>query len=271
MPQAEPSSPKAPERKSPLASLPTALTAVAGLIAALATMLTALHNTGVLRPATPTAAPPAVVSPAATEPPPTMAAMVTPTATATRPPQTVTEGFGQGCGGWASHVSDEAQLGCAGEEYRIAVHEIGSDWHVTSPWERRPVDLVAEVDARRVEGLDDNVYGLILRVQPNEDDFYLFAVSSDGQYSVQIRQGGAWQVLQDWEVASAVRGGDQSNHLRVECLGPQMRFWVNEQPVADVQDSTFASGSVGLLAGAGPTQDSAVVHFDNLRLLVVSE
>ena len=132
---------------------------------------------------------------------------------------------------------------CAGTGYRgrIAVHEIGSDWHVTSPWERRPVDLVAEVDARRVEGLDDNVYGLILRVQPNEDDFYLFAVSSDGQYSVQIRQGGAWQVLQDWEVASAVRGGDQSNHLRVECLGPQMRFWVNEQPVADVQDSTFAS------------------------------
>jgi len=40
------------------------------------------------------------------------------------------------------------------------------------------------------------------------------------------------------------------NHLRADCIGNTLTLYVNFNEVASVQDSDFATGDVGVLAGA---------------------
>ena len=53
------------------------------------------------------------------------------------------------------------------------------------------------------------------------------------------------------------------NHLRADCVGNTLSFYVNFNEVAVVQDTDFPSGDVGLLAGAfsDPGVDVMFDHF----------
>ena len=56
------------------------------------------------------------------------------------------------------------------------------------------------------------------------------------------------------------------NHLRADCIGNTLTFYVNGFQIAQAQDSTLPSGDVGLIAGtfAEPGVD---VLFDNFVVL----
>ncbi len=111
----------------------------------------------------------------------------------------------------------------------------------------------------------DNEYGVLIRYQSDSDEFYLFAVSSDGFYSVQKYQNDEWTMLVKWLASSAIRQGDAVNRLRVTAQGPEMRFYANGELLAQVRDASFRSGNVGLLASTSD-QAGVVIAFDNLRV-----
>lgn len=52
--------------------------------------------------------------------------------------------------------------------------------------------------------------------------------------------------------------------VRVEAVGPRLRAWINDVPVADVEDRTYASGRFGL--GSLQTPYLEAPRFDRLRL-----
>ncbi len=52
---------------------------------------------------------------------------------------------------------------------------------------------------------------------------------------------------------------------RVEAKGSRLRAWINDIPVADVQDSTYASGRVGFTGFANPYIDN--VHFADAEIV----
>ncbi|MDP6449388.1 MAG: exo-alpha-sialidase [Lentisphaeria bacterium] len=51
---------------------------------------------------------------------------------------------------------------------------------------------------------------------------------------------------------------------RVEATGSRLRAWINDIPVADVEDSTFASGRLGLTALVNPYEENC--HFSSLQV-----
>jgi hypothetical protein len=63
--------------------------------------------------------------------------------------------------------------------------------------------------------------------------------------------------------ASELIQKDAANHLRADCIGNTLTFYINNNQVASVQDADFASGDVGLLAGAffQPGVDVLFDHF----------
>jgi hypothetical protein len=172
--------------------------------------------------------------------------------------------------GWDLYAWDEAEVGYEAGAYQIQVHETRYDAWATSNQGIDLADFVIEVDARWVEGPLDNDYGVLVRYQPDGDSFYLFAVSSDGWYSVQAFRDREWESLVDWVESDAVHQGDATNHLKVECLGSQMRFVVNDVPLAQVEDASYRSGDVGLLAGTFD-QGGVVVQFDNLQVRALTD
>ncbi len=49
--------------------------------------------------------------------------------------------------------------------------------------------------------------------------------------------------------SSAIKKELAINHLQADCQGNTLRFYVNETPIALVQDFDFTNGDVGILAG----------------------
>jgi hypothetical protein len=158
-------------------------------------------------------------------------------------------------------------------------------------------DFDARVQATPVGGPLNNGYGMIFRLQnkrnasPDDDDFYLFMVSSDGYYQVVRSVNGNSRELSTWVPSPAVvQGVGVMNTLRVVAKGAHFRFFVNGQAVQlclpdeptarstynertgeclggkmvdELVDDSIANGQIGV---AAQTFDEmgVVVDFDNL-------
>lgn len=174
--------------------------------------------------------------------------------------------FGDPASGWDVYTQDDFWAGYVEGEYRLAVYQ---DNYVT--WGNPDAqggfaDVEIEVDARQVEGPVDNNFGLLVRHQPDDENFYWFEISSDGYYSVDLMLAGEWVTLVQWETSDAIQQGlGATNHLKVVCDGDRFAFYVNDTYLTEVTDSAFSSGNVGLAVGAFD-EAGVVVHFDNLAV-----
>ena len=66
--------------------------------------------------------------------------------------------------------------------------------------------------------------------------------------------------------ASAMIQADSANHLRADCIGDSLVFYVNYQLIAGASDAELATGDVGLLAGSF-TQPGVDVLFDHFVVM----
>lgn len=110
-------------------------------------------------------------------------------------------------------------------------------------------DVRIEVDVAKLEGPDSNRAGIVCRL--SGEQFYFFVISSDGYYAVGRTNGlESFLLGQDQMTPSPnINMGMAINHLRADCAGNTLTFYVNGFPISQVTDSTLASGEVGLLAG----------------------
>jgi hypothetical protein len=289
MPESQPES-NPSGAKSFWSTLPGVLTAVGGIIAGTAALLTALVSAGVVGPkptpppppaATATALPATVIA-VVLEPSATINA-ITPQATVVSSPSVaplvttpglandvlMEDDFSAPRNAWLSEVTEQAEKGYEDGEFRLTVYQPEySTWSYPDP-PRDFADFALEVDARRVSGPPDNEFGVLVRYQPETDEYYLFAISSNGFFSVQKYQANEWQKLVDWTESTAILQGEEVNRLRVTGQGDKMRFFVNGEPLTQVEDTSFRSGSIGLLASTNE-KGGVAVAFDNLRVRSLS-
>jgi hypothetical protein len=132
--------------------------------------------------------------------------------------------------------------------YRIVVS--APDFNFWSTPGKQYTDTRIEVDTAKLGGPDANRAGIVCRL--NGEQFYFFVISSDGYFAVGRTNGPQSTLLgQDQMTFSAnIRTGMAVNHLRADCTGDILAFYVNGFPVAQVIDPTLTSGEVGLIAGA---------------------
>jgi hypothetical protein len=229
------------------------LTAIGGIITAIAALLTAAASFGGCS---------APLAPTATVPP--TSALPTTVRTVAEPSLGVRleDDFGNTQSGWEVGSDADGEWGYKDGVYRIAVEApdmaIWANPRSLEEW----TDIVVEVKAQLASGPIDNQYGVVVRYR-DRGNFYLFSVASDGLYAVQMLRNDQWIDLHPWTASQAVRQESGVNALRVECEGSVMRFFANDQFLTEVDDATFPSGSVGLLAGTF-AEGGVVVHFDNL-------
>lgn len=148
--------------------------------------------------------------------------------------------------------------------YRILVNALQTNFWATP--RKNFADVRVEVDTGKLGGPDENRVGLLCRFTDN--NYYFFLITSDGYYGVGVYFSGQAVLLGQNEMKADVniKRGLAVNHLRADCAGKQLTFYVNGFQVAAVQDSTLTSGDVGLLAGSF-TQPGVDVIFDNFVVL----
>lgn len=125
-------------------------------------------------------------------------------------------------------------------------------------------DFVLEVDAQQLAGDAESSYGILFRMQ-DALRFYRFEITSGGLYMVERRNAdGSWtRFVADWTPAPAiVQGLGAVNRLRIEAVGPELRFFANETLLQQVTDGVYTTGTLGLDAGTFG-QAGLTVAFDN--------
>lgn len=168
--------------------------------------------------------------------------------------------------GWDKFIEDgKGQAGYDENQYRIQV--TASNTHIwanpknSSP----PSDVHISVDARKEDGDTNNLYGVICRYQ-DEKNFYFFVISSDGYFGVGKVKDGQYQLInrRDYPPSSAILTEHQTNKIYVECVGQDLRLYVNNQFVDEQTDDELKTGNVGLIAGT--LGGGTVIVFDNFEV-----
>lgn len=174
------------------------------------------------------------------------------------------DNFAQPSSGWDRLKAAEGIMDYDGGGYRILVNSLNTNFWSTP--HKNFADVRLEVDAGKLGGPDENRIGLICRFTGN--DYYFFLISSDGFYGIGIYINGQAVLLGQTEMQanSNIKTGLAVNHLRGDCAGDTLTFYVNGFQMASVKDSILKSGDVGILAGTF-SQPGVDVILDNFVAL----
>jgi hypothetical protein len=169
--------------------------------------------------------------------------------------------FADPTSGWDQISEENGITDYADGAYRIFVNTIGTD-----VWANPGLsfgDVRVEADATKVGGDDNNDFGVICRYQGPEN-YYFLIISSDGYYGIGKVSGGQQQLIgmESMPPSEAILQSNATNRLRADCIGSKLSLYANGEFLAQVEDSQFSSGDVGLLAGTleSPGTD---IRFDN--------
>jgi hypothetical protein len=110
-------------------------------------------------------------------------------------------------------------------------------------------DGTITVQARQTQGISTQGFGIMLR-RPSHGNYYIFGIDSNSKWVFfRVVNDNLTRVV-DFTENAAIKGGLNSvNVLSVHAAGSHFDFYVNGTKVGQADDSTFASGRVGLAGG----------------------
>lgn len=113
------------------------------------------------------------------------------------------------------------------------------------------------------EGAAENAYGLVFQVIDDEH-FYLFRVSGDGFYTIEMVEGDELISLVDWTPYEIDGTPGAPNVLTVVGRGDSYAFYINGRRVDRIQDGTYSGGSYGVVADNYNQEAEVTLTFDDL-------
>jgi hypothetical protein len=178
---------------------------------------------------------------------------------------TFSDDFRSDSGLWANPDYDDVTFAYARGAYYITVE--GTNITPASTGDVTVTDFLLEVEAAQTSG-PAGQYGLFFR-QVDDDNFYLFTVSPAQSYTLWEMVDGEWNELIPWTDAEAILGGEgEVNRLGVLAEGALITLLVNDTPLAQYTDDTFASGNIALAAGTFD-EGGVEVEFDNVEVWLI--
>jgi hypothetical protein len=172
--------------------------------------------------------------------------------------------FSSSTSGWDRFKSAEGTMDYDGGAFRILVNGLQTDFR--SAPHKDFGDVRLEADAGKIAGPDENRIGLICRYKGVQ--YYFFVISSDGYYGIGafVNNQGVLLGQDQMQFSDKIKTGTAVNHLRADCKGDTLTFFVNGSQLAQVHNATLKQGDVGLLAGTF-SQPGVDAIFDNFVVM----
>ena len=129
-------------------------------------------------------------------------------------------------------------------------------------------DVIITAQASLIRG---DLYGLVFRLNPNNQAFYVLELNKARQYRLQRAQGrdpSRWLTLIDWTSSKAIYAGyGHKNSFLVIANKTHFRFYINKQLIISTfTDKAYATGLIGLLVG-GDSKKGTEALFNNIMVL----
>lgn len=111
-------------------------------------------------------------------------------------------------------------------------------------------DAVIYTSASKLDGPDDNMFGILCRYQ-NPANYYALVIGSDGYYGIFKMVAGQQTLIGQahMDFSELINRGENKNELTALCQNNKLALIVNEIPLIQVEDTTFDYGDVGLVVG----------------------
>ena len=165
--------------------------------------------------------------------------------------------------GWDRFANEGGIMDYFEGGYRILVQRPGLNFWSTP--EKDYKDVRIEVDILKLAGPDENRMGLMCRYQGG--NHYFFIISNDGYYGIgKFIDSEATLLGQSEMQPDALIQPNMVNHLRADCIGNTLTFYVNFTEIASVEDGDLGSGDIGVLAGSF-SQSGVDVSFDHFVVI----
>jgi len=162
--------------------------------------------------------------------------------------------------GWDRFANDGGIMDYFEGGFRILVQLPGLNYWSTP--QKKYGDVRVEADAVKLAGPDEDRVGLMCRYQGG--NYYFFIISNDGYYAIGKFIKDQTILLGQSEMQpTALVQPNAVNHLRADCIGSNLTFYLNDKQLAVAQDGDLKSGDVGVLAGtfSQPGVDVSFDHF----------
>jgi hypothetical protein len=172
--------------------------------------------------------------------------------------------FSSPISGWDHTKYAEGMMDYDSGSYRILVNALQANFWATPHKDFNDVRI--EVDSGKLGGPEENRIGLICRSDGRS--YYFFIISSDGYYGLGLFSNGKAALLGQSAMQSSdkINTGTAVNHLRADCNGDDLAFYVNGFSLIDVHDPILHHGDIGLLAGSFD-QPGVDIVFDNFVVI----
>ncbi len=163
---------------------------------------------------------------------------------------------------WDSYITQDGG-GCAFRDNHYHASVFKQDFYTACIAHATNFNNVAiEVQMTIIRG---NEGGLLFHSTNNDKNFYSFRLSSDGTYSLLLTQNDNHIVSLVYDKSTLIKTGTgQPNLLTIIAQGPNFYLYINRHFVASASDSTYTSGTLGLVA-VDRTAGTDIA-FSNLRV-----
>ncbi|GEM_PF-6895828 len=185
-------------------------------------------------------------------------------------PIVLADSFDQNINDWRDGVTSD--------EYANIVWNIDGQyvWTVTANqgfvWQVWPEmapqsDFYLSVQAQQLSGTSDTQYGVTFRNDESTNNYYLFDLTNQQQYSFWVHFNDEWFPIIDSSFSEAIIPGAQ-NQIEIVAQDSHFTFFINGQYVAHALDDRLSSGTIGLEVGMNREGDQAVIAFDEFTVRV---
>jgi hypothetical protein len=108
---------------------------------------------------------------------------------------------------------------------------------------------------------------ILFRIESANTSFYYFRVCQDGSYALYRYTNNAGSNLIAPQSNSAINAGlNQSNLVAVVARGSTLDFYVNQQKVDSISDTTYSHGKIGIVADGFPGHHPTEVVYSNAKV-----
>ncbi len=112
-------------------------------------------------------------------------------------------------------------------------------------------DLILEVDVEYVDGHPSHSQQIGIRRNMNTSEAYRFTITPCGHFWVTLQDEDGDTTLLHKHTKSQHIAEKGKNKVRIEVVGEEMRFFVNNQLLIEITDDTYEKGTIAFYVGFG--------------------
>ncbi len=165
--------------------------------------------------------------------------------------------------GWLNSSSKDKAGAYNNGIYEIGLSKVGQIG-ISYYDKKRFTDSVVKVSISQVTTAEEAFFGAVCRYT-NSENYYLFAITSDGRYSIHKVENDIWSVLVPWTYSPVIPTRSDLE-LTTACIGKTLSMAVNGTPLAQVNNTSHWRGQIGLTAGTFASEYFTIA-FDDLVIL----